>query len=269
MKKIIFLLLCGSSLAVNAFELRSKVEEGALTYGKLNKGEKLFLNDTEIISTKSGFFFFGLPQDTKKISLKLIHNDGKIEEKHIDVQKRNWKEDYVTGLQPEKVSPNKQNSDRIQKENLLIKKARNNFNKNYFPFCFDRPVKNYKRISSPFGARRILNNIKKQGHSGVDYAAPTGTNVYAPADGIVSFVHQDMFLTGKTLLINHGYGLFSSYSHLNHINVKEGDKIKQGEIIAQIGSTGRSTGPHLHYTITWNGVRLDPEQQINDFPCKK
>lgn len=267
-KTSLLMLLFFISTTTSAFELRSPIVEGGLSYGKLSTGEKLFLNNQEIIPTKSGFFFFGVAQDTENIKLTLI-KDNQTEHFSYPVNKKKWQEEYVTGLQQDKVSPSQKNSERIKKESFLMKKAREDFNKNYFPFCFIRPVPEFKRISSPFGARRILNNIKKAGHSGVDYAAPIGTPVIAPADGVVSLAHQDMFLTGKTLLINHGFGLFSSYSHLSHIAVKEGDKIKQGDLIAKIGNTGRSTGPHLHYVITWMGVRLDPEQQINDFNCLK
>lgn len=264
-----FLIGCFYSFSAFSFEITSKIQEGALIYGQINKGEKLFLGTTEIIPTPKGQFFLGLPQDSEKLNLTLIHSNGKKELKKFKVEKRKWQEEVVLGLQPEKVTPSTKNLNRIQQENLLIKQARSQFNTSYFPTCFIRPVKNFKRISSPFGARRILNNIKKAGHSGVDYAAPIGTHLYAPADGVVALVHNNMFLSGKTLLINHGYGLFSSYSHLNKINVKIGDKVKTGDLIAEIGNTGRTTGPHLHYVITWNGIRLDPEQQIKDFNCVK
>lgn len=270
MKNIIFFLIATClSFPSFSFEITSKIQEGALVYGTLQKEERLFIGKTEIIPSKEGIFFFGLPQDSTLLELTLIQKKQKKELKKFVVEKRKWKEEYVTGLQPDKVSPSNKNIARIQSENQLIKKARSNFSTDFFPTCFIRPVKNFKRISSPFGSRRILNNIKKAGHSGVDYAAPTGTPLVAPADGIVALVHNDMFLSGKTLLINHGYGLYSSYSHLNSINVKQGQIIKQGELIAEIGTTGRSTGPHLHYAITWNGVRLDPEQQISDFSCEK
>ena len=270
MKKYIPLLI-GSfySFSAFSFEITSKIQEGSLIYGQLNKDEKLLIGSTEIIPTKEGRFFFGLPQDSTKLNLTLIHPDGKKEIKNFAVEKRKWKEEIITGLQPEKVTPSNKNTKRIQQENHLLKKARSTMNTSFFPTCFERPVKKFKRISSPFGARRILNNIKKAGHSGVDYAAPIGTPLYAPTDGIVTLVHNDMFLSGKTLLINHGYGLFSSYSHLNKIAVKEGTVVKKGQLIAEIGNTGRSTGPHLHYTITWHGTRLDPEQQIEDFICEK
>ena len=270
MKKYVPLLIgCFYSFSAFSFEITSKIQEGALIYGQLNKDEKLLIGSTEIIPTKEGNFFFGLPQDSTKLHLTLIHSNGKKEIKNFSVEKRKWKEEIVTGLQPEKVAPSNKNTKRIQQENQLLREARGKINTSFFPTCFERPVKKFKRISSPFGARRILNNIKKAGHSGVDYAAPIGTPLYSPADGVVALAHKDMFLSGKTLLINHGYGLFSSYSHLNKISVKEGDVVKKGELIAEVGNTGRSTGPHLHYTITWYGTRLDPEQQIEDFNCSK
>ena len=269
MKSIVFITTFLFTFSSFAFEIRTKIQEGALTYGKIKEGEELFLNNKKIHPTPSGFFFFGVAQDTQNISLTHVDSDGKKSTLTYPVQKREWQEEYISGLQPEKVSVSNKNQDRINQENLLIKNARAQFNTQYFPFCFNRPVRNFKRISSPFGARRILNNIKRAGHSGVDYAAPIGTHIFAPADGIVALKHNDMFLSGKTLLINHGFGLFSSYSHLNKIMVKIGDRVKQGDLIAEVGNTGRSTGPHLHYAITWNSVRLDPEQLVQDFECKK
>ena len=86
----------------------------------------------------------------------------------------------------------------------------------------------------------------------------------APADGRVKVVHPDMFYTGKTILIDHGQGVFSSYSHLSEINVNENQVVKQGDVIGAVGMTGRSTGPHLHFAVTWFGVRVNPEFLFED-----
>lgn len=252
-----------------SFEIQSEIKEASLVYGKLNRNERLYYRDnTEIKATPNGSFFFAIPQDQKKIKF-ILFKDNKKEVLTFNVKSCLWKEEFVNGLQESKVKPNLKNQKRISFENSLLQKARKSFSSSYFPTCFIRPVKEFKRISSPFGARRVLNNIKKAGHSGVDYAAPTGTPVFAPADGIVEFVHEDMFLSGKTILINHGYSLFSSYSHLNEILVKVGDQVSQGDMIAKIGSTGRSTGPHLHYAVMWNNLRVDPEHLVLDFACDK
>lgn len=264
----LILLICLIVHQSSAMTLISPVREGSLIYGFLKQGESLFLGNTAILPTPNGQFFFGLPQDASSyLKLKLISN-GREEIITFPVKKRIWNEEFITGLPNQKVSPSLTHQKRITYENKLIAKARTNFETSFFPTCFSRPLKTYKRISSHFGSRRILNNIKKAGHSGTDYAAPIGTPVYAPADGIVALTHSDMFLTGKTLLINHGYGLFSSYSHLDKITVKEGDRIYRGDLVGQVGTTGRSTGPHLHYVISWFHIRLDPEQLVFDYPCE-
>lgn len=264
---IIVLVFLFASTAT-AFTLTSQVQEGALIYGKLEKNESLFLGQTQIKTTPDGLFFFGLPQDAQTPLKLTLTKQNQIQTLSFPIKKRKWDEEFVTGLPQDKVTPNAHNQKRINQENELLRKARESFKTTLFPTCFNRPVKEYKRISSSFGSRRVLNGLKAPGHGGTDYAAPIGTPVYAPTDGIIALVHSDMFLSGKTLLINHGYGLFSSYSHLNTIQVKHGQKVKVGDVVGQIGTTGRSTGPHLHYTITWLGVRIDPEQQIAEFMCK-
>ena len=106
MKKYAPLLIgCFYSFSAFSFEISSKIQEGALIYGYLNKGEKLLIGSTEIIPTKEGKFFFGLPQDSTKLNLTLIHSNGEKETKTFSVEKRKWKEEIVTGLQPEKVTP--------------------------------------------------------------------------------------------------------------------------------------------------------------------
>ena len=149
-------------------------------------------------------------------------------------------------------------------EALLLQKARQSSDGAFFPETWILPVAQYTRISSPFGSRRVLNGTKKAGHSGTDFAAPTGTAVVAPADGRVKVVHPDMFYTGKTILIDHGQDVFSSYSHLSEINVTENQVVKQGDVIGAVGMTGRSTGPHLHFAVTWFGVRVNPEFLFED-----
>ena len=248
----------------------SELNDGKLIYGTVDKNEEIFIksqylnlkNNTndlyQIPTTSDGQFVIGIPQDATELKLT-IKTQINSKEKIFSITPRKWKEEVVNGLPASKVTPSSENTDRINKENTLLRNARQNSKNNNFPISWKRPISNFKRISSEFGSRRILNGIKKQGHSGVDYAAPAGTPITSPADGKVVLTHPDMFYSGKTILIDHGYGVFSSYSHLNEINVKENQEGKQGELLGKVGTTGRSTGPHLHFTITWHGVRIDPE----------
>jgi murein DD-endopeptidase MepM/ murein hydrolase activator NlpD len=114
------------------------------------------------------------------------------------------------------------------------------------------------RISGRFGNQRIYNGIAKSPHSGMDIAVPQGTPVKAPASGIVTFADTDLYLTGGTLLIDHGHGVSSNFLHMSRIDVKVGDRVEQGQVVGAVGMTGRATGPHLHWGLNWFNVRLDP-----------
>ena len=266
--RIVFLMLsiwvCGSS---HALTITSPIQEAALIQGQATADETVFIGETQIPVHTDGRFYFGIPQDAKSpLHLKVI-TKGKQSILSYPIQKRHWDEERIHSLPSSKVQISKANQKRIQSENALLAKQRTVITKDSFPVCLTHPLKTPYRISGSFGNRRIFNNVIPAGHSGTDYAAPQKTPVYAIADGTVVLTHEDMFLSGKTILINHGYGLFSSYSHLSVIHVSTGQKIKQGDPVGQIGSTGRATGPHLHFTLTWFTTRLDPEQAFQTFLC--
>lgn len=268
-KVILFLcILCLFPKIGNTFEVQTPLTQGAFIYGTLNPDETVILYDHILKADKNGRFIGALPVYADK-SIDFIIKKGKqIHKKTFSVTQRLWHEEIVNGLPPKKVTPDNSDQKRIQQESQLLKKARKSSEYTNFPICFNHPVTNYKRISSEFGSKRILNGIKTTGHSGTDYAAPIGTIITAPADGLVKLVHPNMFFSGKTILIDHGFGIFSSYSHLDSINVKTGQFIKRGEQIGTIGTTGRSTGPHLHFTLSWYEIRVDPEKMIQEYPCK-
>ena len=125
-----------------------------------------------------------------------------------------------------------------------------------FAKAFVWPVQG--RISGRFGNQRIYNGKPGSAHSGMDIAAPNGTPVKAPAAGVVTFADPDLYLTGGTVVLDHGFGISSNFLHLSRIDVKVGDRIEQGQMIAAVGSTGRSTGPHLHWGMNWFDTRIDP-----------
>ena len=123
---------------------------------------------------------------------------------------------------------------------------------------FDLPIKDEFIKTTNFGAQRILNGEPKRPHYGVDLAAPVGTPIYAPADGIVSLADDDLYFEGAMVLLDHGQGLISMYLHTDEILVEPGQAVKQGEQIATVGSKGRSTGPHLCWRLKWRNRNLDP-----------
>jgi len=147
--------------------------------------------------------------------------------------------------------------ERIKRENRLLRKALKVYTKKlYREKYFHKPLKILK-VSTPFGAKRILNGKRKYIHWGVDFRARRGTPVYASLSGKVVLA-RNFYLTGNTVVINHGLGIYTLYAHLDKILVKEGRFVKVGQTIGKVGSTGRSTGPHLHFGIYINDVKVDP-----------
>ena len=249
------------------------LQDGQLVYGHINPQHKLFIQNAERrvgekegsfeIPTKDGYFSVGIPQDASHLKLTLQTESG-MKVYDFPVQKRAWKEDIVNGLPAPKVHPPQEEQQRILDEFLLMRDKRKISDYPVFARQWHLPVTEFSRISSPFGARRILNGTLTQGHSGTDFAAKQGTPVLAAGDGKVVLVHPDMFYTGGTILIDHGYGIYTNYCHLSRIDVIQGQNVKAGEPIATVGSTGRATGPHLHFGLTWYGVRLNPEDLFSN-----
>ena len=112
----------------------------------------------------------------------------------------------------------------------------------------------------------VLNGEPRRPHYGVDIGAPEGTPVKAPADGVVAIADPDMYYTGGTVLIDHGHGLTSVYSHLKEVWVEEGARLRQGDALGSVGSSGRATGAHLDWRVNWFDQRLDPALLVPPMP---
>ena len=173
------------------------------------------------------------------------------------VKKRKYNIQRIDGLEESKVTPPESVYKRIKKENNAIGEARAiNSNLQFFREKFIMTVKVI--ISVVYGSQRILNGKPKWPHYGIDIAAKKGTKIKSSGSGIVTMAEDDLYYTGGTIIMDHGHGISTIYSHLEDIMVDVGDEIKQGDIIGTVGSTGRSTGPHLDFRINWFQTRLDP-----------
>jgi murein DD-endopeptidase MepM/ murein hydrolase activator NlpD len=156
------------------------------------------------------------------------------------------------------VTPPKKVLERIRRENRMIKKVRAVDSATpHFLKGWIWPSKG--RISGVYGSQRVLNGKPRRPHFGVDVAAPVGTPVVAPSDGVVTLVEKDLYYTGGTIIIDHGHGLSSAFLHMNDVTVKKGQAVKQGDRIGTIGKTGRATGPHLDWRINLFDARIDPQ----------
>jgi murein DD-endopeptidase MepM/ murein hydrolase activator NlpD len=148
---------------------------------------------------------------------------------------------------------------RIARENAMVGEARKRDTGGIaFAQPFDWPARGI--VSGTFGSQRIDNGKPMAPHFGVDIAAPEGTPIHAPADGIVSLAEPDFYLTGGTTLLDHGHGVSTTYIHQSALKVKAGDAVKRGDLIGLVGMKGRATGPHLHWAMNWFQIRLDPSR---------
>ena len=240
--------------------------QGGLAVGQTDPANKVWLDQLQLRVASDGTFILGFGRDAINSTLLVESQAGKQYQQSIDVQTREYKIERINGLPPSKVTPKDEAVlQRIRTESKLVKKARDrDDDRQDFRAGFIWPAKG--RISGFYGSQRVLNGKPKRPHFGVDVAAPTGTTVIAPAAGIVTLAEPDLYFSGGTLIIDHGFGLSSSFLHLSKIMVKSGQYVEQGFEVAKIGSTGRATGPHLDWRINWFDVRLDPERLVNHLP---
>ena len=231
--------------------------QGGLVKGKIDSNISVRFKERLLRKTSKGFFVIGFGRDHPKIANLSIKINQNWISKTLNIKKRIYKTQMINGLEKKMVTPPKSFYDRIIKENKAIKNIRNLDSDIDFIFQkFNWPAKGI--ISGVFGSQRILNGKPKRPHYGIDIAAKKGTSVLAPIESIVRMAEKDLYYTGGTIMLDHGHGVTSVYSHLSLINVNVGDKVKKGQKIGEIGSTGRSTGPHLDWRINWFLERLDP-----------
>ena len=252
-------LLVAACAQAGALTIDGDPIQGALLIGRTEPGSTVNFDGTPVRVSNDGVFLLGFGRDAPATArLDVTFPDGSHTRRNFQVARRSYEIQRIDGLPPKKVSPSEEDMVRIRTDIALVKKARARDDpREDFLGGFEWPAKG--RISGVYGSQRILNGQPRRPHFGVDIAAPVGTIVRAPAAGVVTLSHEDMFFSGGTLIVDHGHGLSSSFLHLNAVLVKEGDRVRQGDRIAEVGATGRVTGAHLDWRMNLHGNRLDPQ----------
>ncbi|MHB0777505.1 M23 family metallopeptidase [Halomonas sp. WWR20] len=234
------------------------VQQGAMVIGKVPPGSRVEYSGRQLRVTDYGTVVFGVARDASgHRTVQVTPPGGATQTASIAVAPRDWPIERINGVPPRTVSPPPEIAERIRREQARVSEARTRDDDRVgFAQYFIWPVEG--RISGRFGNQRVYNGTPGSAHSGMDIAVPKGTPVKAPADGVVTFADPDLYLTGGTLLLDHGFGISSNFLHLSRLDVKIGDHVKQGEVIGAVGATGRATGPHLHWGMNWLDVRIDP-----------
>lgn len=256
---IIFFLF---SLSIHSQEIKfyGEAKAGSIVIGKGKNISSAFLNDKSLPVDNNGIFIFGFDRNANgKFILTLRLKNKKVLKYEYSIVKREYEEQSLT-LQQKFITPPRKELKKIESEKNIIGKARSKIGKlktALFSSGFVNPVDSV-RITGNFGVQRILNGKRANIHNGVDFAGREGDPVYAITDGIVRLAEENFYYNGNFILIDHGQGLSSMYLHLSRIFVKNNQKVKKGELIGLMGSTGRSTAPHLHLEIKWFNKRIDP-----------
>lgn len=237
----------------------ASVQQGALVIGKVPAGSRVAYRGRPLRVSGYGTVVFGVGRDEAgPLQLHITRPDGSRDSADITVTPRDWPLERVDGVPPKTVAPPPAIAARIAREQAAVATARErDDDRTDFAHPFHWPL--HGRISGRFGNARLYNGqASGSGHSGMDIAAPTGTPVKAPAAGIVTFAAPDLYLTGGTILLDHGYGISSNFLHLSRLDVRVGQRVEQDQVIGAVGATGRATGPHLHWGMSWFDVRIDP-----------
>jgi murein DD-endopeptidase MepM/ murein hydrolase activator NlpD len=246
-----------------AVVLPATVTQGALLFGNAPAGSRVVYDDKTVRVSANGRFVVGVSREqTGVVKLAISIPGGATQSLAVPIVDREFPLERINGVPEATVNPPPEIAARIEREQAEVSAARvRDDDRSDFDVKFIWPVTG--RISGRFGSQRIYNGTPKSPHSGLDVAAAKGTAIQAPAAGVITFVNPDLYLTGGTVVVDHGHGVSSNFLHMSRIDVKVGERVEQGQVIGLVGATGRVTGPHMHWGMTWFGVRVDPQLLVD------
>ena len=254
--------------AAASIKISGEIKQGGLIIGKAEATDKVTLNGKPLIVSKQGDYAFGFSRDDKEsYQLVVTSVNGDRVEKTLTPAKREYKLQRIEGIKKSIMQPNPEAVKRSQKDSKQVKAARKiSSDITSFSGGFIPPIKGI--ITGVYGSQRIYNGVPKRPHFGLDYAGKVGDPVKAPAAGKVLLWVPDMFYSGGTMIIDHGQGVSSTFLHLSDSYVATGDTVKQGQVVAAVGKSGRATGPHLDWRINWFDVKIDPALALKVKPIQ-
>ena len=252
----------------HAISFEGEFTQGGLLIGQVQEGQTVSYQGKTLNLTTNNQFLLGLGRNAPAITTVTLNSqDQEPQTITLEIAARQYNIQKIEGVPAKTVTPPASDLQRIKQDASMVREARKLVsNKQDFLTGFINPADG--PITGVYGSQRFYNGVPKSPHYGIDYAAPTGTPVIAPADGIVTFAHNDLFYSGGTLIIDHGHGLSSTFLHLSEILVKLDQQVTLGMEIAKIGATGRATGPHLDWRMNWLDQRIDPDLVLKVLPSQ-
>ena len=238
--------------------IRGEAIQGGLIIYQTDPHAEVFIDKEKIALSASGYFSVGFHRDDKAaVDIEVLLSEGRKKTFSLTPRQRRYAIERIDGLSRKMVTPDPDLLEQIKQDRSNVVKARSHISalEDAFTQALSWPATG--RITGIYGSQRILNGQPRQPHYGIDIAVPEGWPITASADGIVTMA-ESLYFTGGTIIIDHGFGLNTTYSHLYEMKVKPHQKVKRGQVIATAGSTGRSTGPHLDWRVNLRSQRLDP-----------
>ena len=242
--------------------------QGGMLWGQTSPSAEIRFGDRRVPLLPDGQFLLGLGRDMPT-SVELVVEDEASCRQIVAVAARDYRVQRIEGVPQQTVTPSEEHLERIRVEREKVRAAKSRRLPNTDGLLavqqgFVWPVTG--RISGVYGSQRIYNGTPGTPHYGVDVARPKGTPVLAPAAGEVTLAEPDLFYSGGTVILDHGYGFSSSFLHLSEVSVSVGDRLAPGDLIGAIGATGRATGPHLDWRMSWFNQRIDPQLLVPPMP---
>lgn len=242
----------------DVLDFEGQAVQGGLVIGQAPQGSSVSIDGQSVMTTDDGRFLVAFDREqTEPSRVEVTLPTGMRLERRLEPEPRSFDIQRIDGLPQDQVTPPESVLARIRDDARQALKARERRDaRTDWSSGFDWPLTG--PITGVYGSQRILNGEPRNPHWGIDIAAPSGTPVKAPAPGVVTLAHPDMYFSGGTLFIDHGHGLVSAFLHLNAIHVEVGDAVERGQVIADVGATGRATGAHLDWRMNLRDVRIDP-----------
>jgi murein DD-endopeptidase MepM/ murein hydrolase activator NlpD len=252
----------------NCVELTGDATQGGLLFGEVPEGSAVTFDGRQIPVLEDGRFLIGIGRDAPETLALTVTADEQCEQS-VAIAPREYRIQRVNGVPQRTVTPPEEDLERIRRERKRVAAAKA---KRYLrPDWFSAVAGGMSwpavgPISGVYGSQRVYNGTPGNPHYGVDVAVPTGTPVIAPAPGIVTLAEPDLYYSGGTVILDHGYGLSSSFLHMSRVDVEVGDELNTGDPIGEVGATGRATGPHLDWRMSWTDQRVDPQLLVPPMP---
>lgn len=259
---VLAILFAGSSSA--CIDFNTNVTQGALLWGRVPAGSSVFLDEEKLAVSSDGVVVLGFGRDTTGPAVLRVEGERSCT-RELDVGLREYKIQRVEGVPQQTVTPDAKHLERIRREAKLVREARaHSSTATEFVEGFQWPLTG--PISGVYGSQRVYNGTPGRPHFGVDVSAPTGTPVAAPAAGVVVLAEGDLFYSGGTIIIDHGSEVSSTFLHLSKVVVEVGTQVQPGDLVGEVGATGRATGPHLDWRMNWRNRRVDPQLLVPPMP---